>query len=135
PGFTGLINEIRIYDEALSAATIAADAAAGPTTDLPEPEPPSQLPARQLEDLNRGMIAMRSAAGQIYVGWRMLGTDPANVAFNLYRSTNGGEAVKLNTAPLKQTTDFVDTTANMTLAHSYFVRPIIAGIELAPSES
>lgn len=135
PGFTGSINEIRIYDEALSAATIATHAAAGPETSEPEPEPPSLLPARQMEDLNRGMIAMRRAAGQIYVGWRMLGTDPASVAFNLYRSTNGAEAVKLNAAPLTQTTDFVDTTANMTLANTYFVRPIIAGIELAPSES
>jgi hypothetical protein len=133
PGLTGSINEIRIYDEALSATTIAEQAAAGPATD--EPEPPAPLPARQMEDLNRGVIALRRATSQVYVGWRMLGTDPANVAFNLYRSANGGAAVKLNPNPLTQTTDYVDSTANMTLSNAYFVRPIIQGIELAPSES
>ena len=130
PGFTGSINEIRIYDEALSASAIAAQATAGPTLDEPD-----QLPDRQMEDLNRGVIALRRATNQVYVGWRMLGTDPTSVAFNLYRSTSGGRAVKLNTTPLTQTTDFVDSSANLTMVNTYYVRPVIAGIELAPSES
>lgn len=133
PGMTGSINEIRIYDEALSAATIATYAAEGPTVD--DSQPPAQLPARQMEDLNRGVIALRRATNQIYIGWRMLGTDPASVAFNLYRSANGGAPIKLNATPLTQTTDFVDTTANTSVTNAYFVRPVIQGIELAASES
>ena len=74
PGLTGSIDEIRIYDEALSAATIATQASAGPSVD--EPEPPSELPARQMEDLNRGLIALRRATAQVYVGWRHAGDRP-----------------------------------------------------------
>ena len=135
PGLTGSINEIQIYDEALSATSITTAAAEGPTTGVPDPPPPVVLPARQLEDLDRGLIALRRSTSQIYVGWRMLGTDPDTVAFNLYRSTNGGAAIKLNSVPLTQTTDYVDSTANMTATNAYYVRPIIAGIELAPSDS
>ena len=44
---------------------------------------------RQMERLGRGMTAMRSNSTQVYVGWRLLGNDPQDVAFNLYRSANG----------------------------------------------
>ena len=38
------------------------------------------------------LVAMRRPQNnaEVYVGWRLLGTDPAGVAFNLYRSTAGG---------------------------------------------
>jgi rhamnogalacturonan endolyase len=91
--------------------------------------------SRQMEALNRGVIAMRRATSEIYIGWRMLGTDPASVSFNLYRSANGGAAVKLNASPITNSTNYLDTSANTSLSNAYFVRPIIAGIELAASES
>jgi rhamnogalacturonan endolyase len=91
--------------------------------------------SRQMEALNRGVIAMRRATSEIYVGWRMLGTDPASVSFNLYRSANGGAAVKLNASPITSSTNYLDTSANTAVSNTYFVRPIIAGIELAASES
>ena len=50
---------------------------------------------RQKENLGRGMVAVHQGDGVVYVGWRMLGTDPEDIAFNLYRSTGGGTAVKL----------------------------------------
>ncbi|MCA9236400.1 MAG: hypothetical protein KDA44_13080 [Planctomycetales bacterium] len=132
-GFTGTIDEIQIYDEALGATAIADIDAAGP---VPTPPPePSDFPARQVEALDRGVVALRRSTSQVYVGWRMLGTDPADVAFNLYRSTGGGAAVKLNATPLTQTTDFVDSSAPLTQENAYFVRPVMSGIELAPSES
>src|SRR5215213_1341501 len=49
---------------------------------------------RQMEFLNRGLVAVRRTSSQIYIGWRMLGTDPTNIAFNLYRSANGATPVK-----------------------------------------
>jgi rhamnogalacturonan endolyase len=91
--------------------------------------------AAHVEYLNRGLVAVRRTTSEVYVGWRMLGTDPTDVAFDLYRSTNGGEPVKLNATPLTQTTDFVDRTATLSASNQYFVRPIIQGIALAPSES
>jgi rhamnogalacturonan endolyase len=87
-----------------------------------------------MENLGRGVVAIPQAPGKIYVGWRLLGTDPDDLAFNLYRTTGRSVPVRLNPAPLLATTDFVDTTAPTSLAGappplSYFVRPILAGVE------
>ncbi|HUT10150.1 MAG TPA: hypothetical protein VMY42_06610, partial [Thermoguttaceae bacterium] len=40
---------------------------------------------RQMEHLGRGMVAIHQGGGKVYVGWRLLGTDPDDIAFNLYR--------------------------------------------------
>ena len=88
---------------------------------------------RYMEKLGRGVVAIRTGSSQVYVGWRMLGTDPNDIAFNLYRSTGGGAAVKLNSVPLTQTTDFNDTSVNLSLSNSYFVRPVLDGQERAAS--
>lgn len=93
------------------------------------------LPAPLMENLGRGVVAVRSTTTQAYVGWRMLGTDPADIGFNLYRSNGGGAAVLLNVSPITATTDFVDTPPNFTQTNAYFVRPVIGGIEQAPSAS
>ena len=84
---------------------------------------------RVMENLGRGVVAVRSNSSQVYVGWRLLATDPSTVAFNLYRSADGAPAVKLNGAPLTTTTDFVDLTASSLQSNSYFVRPVINGVE------
>ncbi len=123
PGFTGSINELRIYDDARGPADVAKDAADGPSTLTRSPL------VRQMEYLDRGMVVVRRSSTQAYVGWRLLGTDPADVAFNLYRSAGGGAPVKLNATPLTQTTDFVDSTANFSVSNSYFVRPVVSGVE------
>jgi rhamnogalacturonan endolyase len=129
-GFSGSIDELRIYNEARSATTIAADKTAGPALYAPNFHPP-----RQIENLNRGLLAMPSGAANIYVNWRLLATDPANVAFNLYRSSNNGAFVKLNATPLTATTDFLDTTANRALVNKYFVKPVVNGVEQIQSET
>ena len=86
---------------------------------------------RQVERLGRGMTAMRSNSTQVYVGWRLLGNDPQEVAFNLYRSANGATPVKLNGSPLTATTDYLDTPPSLgTISYSYSVRPVIAGAEV-----
>ena len=43
---------------------------------------------RQMENLGRGVVAVNQGDGKIFVGWRMLGTDPDDVAFNLYLTTD-----------------------------------------------
>lgn len=87
----------------------------------------------QMEALGRGVIALRSATTEVHVGWRLLGTDPADIAFNLYRSANGAAPVKLNASPLTATTDFVDGSADATQPNAYFVRPVVDGVEQAAS--
>ena len=87
----------------------------------------------QVERLSRGLVAVRASDTSVYVGWRLFGNDPAAIAFNLYRTTGDGRPVKLNATPMVTTTDFVDTTADVTQPNTYVVRPVVNGAEQAPS--
>jgi rhamnogalacturonan endolyase len=86
-----------------------------------------------MENLGRGVVAIRQNATDVYVGWRLLGTDPSDTSFNLYRSAGGGLAVQLNPSPITDSTNFVDTGADLTQSNAYFVRPVVGGVEGAPS--
>ncbi len=66
---------------------------------------------RYMEKLDRGLIAVPERGGKIYVGWRMLGTEPEEIAYNLYRSTEDGEPEKLNEEPITDSTNFVEEKA------------------------
>ncbi len=48
---------------------------------------------RQMENLDRGIVAVKQPGGVVYVGWRLFGTDPEALAFNLYRVTGDGVPV------------------------------------------
>ena len=95
----------------------------------------SPLRARQMEKLGRGVVAVQFEAGKVFVGWRVLGTDPSELSFNLYRSTGGKKAVKLNQQPLVAASSFVDEHADLTSSNTYFVRPVLNRREGAPSAS
>jgi rhamnogalacturonan endolyase len=86
-----------------------------------------------VENLGRGVIAIRASENTVYVGWRLLGTDPPDIAFNVYRASGSGAPVKLNGAPIVATTNIVDTSADSSQANSYSVRPVLQGAELAAS--
>lgn len=77
--------------------------------------------SRPVEPMDRGVVAVEKADGSVYVGWRLLREDAQNVAFDIYR-LKAGQRVKLNTAPLIQTTDFVDTN-RFDAAVQYAVEP------------
>nr|WP_298728338.1 carbohydrate-binding protein [uncultured Steroidobacter sp.] len=89
----------------------------------------------QMERLSRGVVAVRSSSSQVYVGWRLFGNDPSAIAFNVYRSTAGGAATLLNGTPITASTNFLDNSAPTTQANTYFVRPILNGVEQANSAS
>lgn len=57
---------------------------------------------RQAEYLDRALVAVKTDEG-VYVGWRMLGTDPSDIAFNLYR-----DGVKVNAEPITGATNLLD---------------------------
>ena len=88
---------------------------------------------RVAEDLDRGLVAMPAGDGQIYLGWRLLSADPQDAAFNVYRSSKGQPAKKLNTTPLTQTTDFLDTTASAGVECEYTIRLVTETGERDPS--
>ena len=88
-----------------------------------------------MENLGRGVVAVRSTTTEVFVSWRVLGTDPPDIAFNLYRSTGGGAPILLNASPINGATYFVDSGADLTRTNAYFVRPIISGLERSSSAS
>jgi rhamnogalacturonan endolyase len=89
----------------------------------------------QMERLSRGVVAVRTSSSQVYVGWRLFGNDPADTAFNLYRSSAGGTPMLLNGTPLTGSTNFVDTSAPASQSNRYFVRAVVGGIEQQDSAS
>ncbi|MCU7551195.1 rhamnogalacturonan lyase [Chitinophagaceae bacterium LB-8] len=89
---------------------------------------------RLMENLSRGLIAVRQDNGKVYVGWRLLASEPGETAFDLYRSANGN-TVKLNNKPITNNTNFIDSSANLSLENSYFVKPIVKNKEQAKSNA
>jgi rhamnogalacturonan endolyase len=80
------------------------------------------------ELLDRGLVVLETASGEVHVSWRLLLEDPPTIAFNVYRG-NGSDATKLNGDPVAQTTDFVDHDPVLERGASYWVVPVVGGIE------
>jgi rhamnogalacturonan endolyase len=97
---------------------------ASPTTAAP-PVAPHALPARQVENLDRGLISVRSGTGNL-VSWRLLGTEAASTGFNVYR--NG---TRVTAAPVTASTNYLD--AGAAAGASYTVRAVVDGTEQAAS--
>jgi hypothetical protein len=76
---------------------------------------------KQMEFLNRGVVAVRTSTSTVYVGWRLLGTDPSAISFNVYRDN-----IKLNASPVTGSTNFIDNTSSNGL---YTVRAVLNDVE------
>ncbi|MES2520242.1 MAG: rhamnogalacturonan lyase, partial [Bacteroidota bacterium] len=81
---------------------------------------------RYMESLNRGLIAVRTSPNQVFLSWRLLGTEPTTTTFNVYR-----DGKKINTIPLAITTNFIDNSENTGI---YTVRAVVNNIEQKDSE-
>ncbi|MDP4290983.1 MAG: rhamnogalacturonan lyase [Bacteroidota bacterium] len=90
---------------------------------------------RQMENLDRGVIAIRKANDSVYVGWRMLGTEPDEIAFNIYRQSGNEKPIKLNKTLIKESTNFEDGKLNFGVDNSYFVRAVLKGVEQEKSKA
>lgn len=55
-----------------------------------------------LEDIDRAPVAVAVDDG-VYIGWRLLATDPSDVSFDIYR-----DGVKVNFEPIVSSTNFLD---------------------------
>ncbi|MBN2513065.1 MAG: hypothetical protein JXB18_09025, partial [Sedimentisphaerales bacterium] len=87
---------------------------------------------RQTEPFDRGLVAVVAGEGKVYLGWRLLNSDPEDVSFNLYRQTEDAKPIKLNPVPLSRTTDFLDTATPMDKANRWWVCPVIDSKEQTP---
>ena len=97
------------------------------------------------ENIGRGVVAMPLEVGKrvfsgegtfsadqrkVYIGWRLLASDPDHVTFNIYRKDGNSAATKINGSPVRGSTNFVDTEIpdgedNFT----YTVVPVVDGKE------
>jgi rhamnogalacturonan endolyase len=93
-----------------------------------------QRPPRQMEQLGRGVAAVKQEDGKAFISWRLLGTDPDNIGFNVYRQTAGGEMVKRNPQPITNATSFQDSDVDASKENAWFVAPVIDGKEQEKSK-
>lgn len=84
---------------------------------------------RYLEDIDRGVVAVRQSEKKVFVSWRMLGIEPDDVAYNIYKSTDGGGLRKLNKKPLTVATCFVDSLADLSKRNEWVVKAVVRGKE------
>src|SRR5688572_6502688 len=85
------------------------------------------LAQRQMERLNRGVVAVRKSNSHVYIGWRLLANDPPDISFNVYNANT-----KLNATPIANTTNFVDSVS---VGTTYTTKPVLNGIEQSTAES
>jgi len=78
---------------------------------------------------DRGFVVIPKENQRVYLGWRFLSTDAADLGFNMYRVTDGGAPVKLNSQPLQRSTDFVDRAADLTRSNYYLLKSVRAATE------
>lgn len=81
------------------------------------------LPLRELENLDRGVVAVVREGNQVFVSWRLLGTEPSNLAFDIYRRSGTRPPIKLNRHPLKGGTNYTDYGVNLAEDNVYLVKP------------
>jgi hypothetical protein len=85
-----------------------------------------------MECLDRGVIAITSGKGA-FISWRLLGTDPSDVSFNLYRQVGTATPTLVCTKAANAGTWCADTSPPASSA--YFVRAVSGGSEGVPSGS
>src|SRR5699024_455902 len=65
------------------------------------------LAQKQMESLTRGVVAFSQGEGKVFISWRLFGTDPEDMGFNLYRMPGRAQQIKLNKQPIKESTHYV----------------------------
>jgi rhamnogalacturonan endolyase len=94
-----------------------------PTVRQNTPTPPPGN-ARQMENLDRGLVAVKVSTG-VFVSWRVLGTENSSVTYNLYRGST-----KVNASPL-MVSNYQDNSG--TTSSTYSVKAVVNGVEQAAS--
>ena len=76
----------------------------------------------------------RSTAAASISSWRLLNTDPADVSFNLYRSTDGGAACEADRSSRSDAPPISSTPARRSVgANAWWVKAVVDGREQAES--
>ena len=110
-----------------SAGSAGASGAPAPVSPTCGTDPGLATGRIQMERLCRGVVAVR-AGNANFVSWRLLGYEPDEIAFEVYR-----DGAKVTAAPITDSTNFVDDGAPADA--TYTVRAVIGGAEQADSDA
>jgi len=84
----------------------------------------------EIEKIDRGVIALTIDGSRAYIGWRLLITDPPDIAFNIYRKEVGSsDFIKVNQQAVKAATNFIDSSVKPGMAYRYRIKSITGGKE------
>lgn len=88
--------------------------------------------AAQPAPQGRGLAALANEAGAVTVSWRLLGSDPPDVAFHVYRRDLYREAgfVRMTDSPVSSSTTYLDHTATPGQSYRYRVHAVVEGKEI-----
>lgn len=88
---------------------------------------------RQMEQLDRGVVATYVDSNQVLVQWRKFANDPDNIGFNVYMKSTERQATQKNKQPIRVKTNFlVEGVDGM---QEFYVVPVIHDKEGQPSKS
>ncbi len=93
--------------------------------------PFSMRAQRTMEHLDRGVVAIPDS-NKTFISWRLLATDPDDIAFNVYKQSPRGP-LKLNAIPIKNVTWFLDETGGPSAQRTYLVKSLLKGKEVETS--
>ncbi|MBN1414637.1 MAG: T9SS type A sorting domain-containing protein [Bacteroidales bacterium] len=82
----------------------------------------------QIEDIDRGIVAVKTTDTSVFISWRLLATDPDTIAFNVYRGD-----IKINDTLVVNSTNYIDS--NGTSLDTYHVIPVLGGVEQVSSDT
>ena len=87
-----------------------------------------------MERLDQGLVAVPSEQG-VFLSWRLLATDGASAAYNLYRVDRDGQRVRLNEQPIDGPTSYLDADGRADQLSHYEVVRLVDGKESAGNRS
>ncbi|MEN9355416.1 MAG: hypothetical protein RL318_2741, partial [Fibrobacterota bacterium] len=80
--------------------------------------------ARGMEWLDRGLVAVNTGGTNVFLSWRLLGTEFKTASFNVYR-----DGTKIATTTVGEATNYLDKSGSASA--KYAVRAVINGVEQA----
>lgn len=83
---------------------------------------------RWVEDLDRGLVAIKRAEDEVFLSWRHFGHEPGSVRFHVHRFTRGGQWVKLTRFPIEKTW-YADEDFEPDADQAWAVTPVLDGRE------
>ncbi|MCA9198486.1 MAG: rhamnogalacturonan lyase [Planctomycetales bacterium] len=84
--------------------------------------------SRQAEYLDRGLVAIKSEDGSVFLSWRWLGDEPDDIAFHVYQ-TDKGVSQRLTEKAISDRTCFSLAASEVTLNATYSIASVINGSE------